>query len=419
MSSSDPSNAPPTDAQGRELLISFLLTVAPMALIFLLPATHARELPENLLIGLIVGTCLWLLLYVGAVVGTMLRVFRRRDGSPRASFGAIVVLFFVVLALAGASYLGAKPLHGVLMIMGGALPVAAIYLALSRSGRRTRGFGWLAAAGVAAVLVLMLVGPLQPRPDQLVHGDPGKHDLVVLSWNLGTGQPASTPALDSFLDGVTETILQHEADVVALQEVDGQAQLDRLLARLGPEWRGQVSGEVPRATAVLTRLPGKFFAWNKALWYGGPATVRLSVDHGRLEIASVHLPPEQASAARLQYAAWLHDTARLKTNPVLFAGDLNLDPTGFWDRWSSVFTDSPERDALSLARLASGADDVGRLGSGTAALSRRVDYILVPLAWECVDYQVLYGQKQGRMDHHPIRVRIRPARLEFALTGIR
>lgn len=146
-----------------------------------------------------------------------------------------------------------------------------------------------------------------------------------------------------------------------------------------------------------------------ALPFGGPVglTIRRSTP---VEILSVHLWPERAAAGRRAYAVWLVERSRSLTHPLLVAGDANFDPTGWWDRVSSVFTDDVVFDQRTDVLLASGlGQDAGERGPATAVFSRRLDRIFVPPEITPVEYRVLYGHRRGRMDHRPVLLRLRVA----------
>ena len=88
--------------------------------------------------------------------------------------------------------------------------------------------------------------------------------VVVGTWNVenlfsaGDFAPTSEAVYRAKLEGVAATIVDGGLDVVGLQEVGDATAFADLLARLGPDWRGALSG-FPDArgirVAVVTRLP--------------------------------------------------------------------------------------------------------------------------------------------------------------------
>src|SRR6478672_4095320 len=82
------------------------------------------------------------------------------------------------------------------------------------------------------------------------------HSLRLLTWNIGYAElEDDTRAHDKDLPAVAELILRQDADAVALQELTGNAQLNRLLGLLKGKYRGAVAqqGKGDRFEAVLVK----------------------------------------------------------------------------------------------------------------------------------------------------------------------
>lgn len=390
------------------MAVIWVLSVLPGIAIFAAPTRHQLERAENVVFGIAVGVGASLLLIVASAIASTWGAFSLGGSRSRRFIVGFTGLSVVVgLQLLLISFLLRKPFLGVVAFVGWGIPLAAMYLAFQRAfGLHGRGVALLiGCAGVAAATGLL--ARADGRPARIQFAERQEEELTVLSWNLGLGQPLSSASQVAFLPRVAETILASGADIVTLQEVASQEHLDRLLADLGPPWRGSISAQRYQVTGVVTRVPGELRCWQPNLPYGGPISITVQTESGSLEIASVHFPPEQKSRQREIYAQWLASQANDREHPVLFAGDLNVDPEGWWDRCSPMFTDSVLRDRRSLDILGHQRRDVGREAAATAALSRRLDYFFVPDSLQCIEYRVLFGKKQGRMDHHPICLRIK------------
>src|SRR5215217_4096817 len=80
--------------------------------------------------------------------------------------------------------------------------------------------------------------------------------LRLLTWNIGYAElEDDTRAHDKDLPAVAETILRHDPDAVALQELTGKPQLNMLLGLLHGKYRGAVAqqGNGDRFEAVLVK----------------------------------------------------------------------------------------------------------------------------------------------------------------------
>jgi endonuclease/exonuclease/phosphatase family metal-dependent hydrolase len=272
--------------------------------------------------------------------------------------------------------------------------------------------GWIQAALVAALAAglvgALLRAPRRPRPSRarLAVDEPG--DLVLLTWNIGQGPPDNGPSKLRQLGHVAQAIRGADADVACLQEVRDSDHLALLLEHLGSGWRGHLATtERPKVCAVLTRLPGQLASpppgYDARL--RGPAALRLEW----VEILSLHLPTHSARD-RGAVLDWVVERWRRSDRPLLAVGDFNMDPDGYWDLCTTLFTDDAALDRRSLDRLCDAGQDLGAGTAATAVPSRRLDHVVVDTALQPVSYEVLFGAARGLMDHQPVVVRLRAAR---------
>jgi endonuclease/exonuclease/phosphatase family metal-dependent hydrolase len=320
----------------------------------------------------------------------------------------LLVLLVACGFCALAALLLRKPILGLLAILGWGFPLAAAWLAHDMIWGFSRRLAIITgiACGIA-LLVVWYAAPFMPRPATVQFQESSPDDFTLLSWNIGLGQPLSYPSQREHLPAVCGVIRESQADIVCLQEVSGTEHLQLLLEGLGKEWHGHLAADGDRVPAVLTRLPATFRSPHQGLAFGGPASALVTTSRGQLEVLSLHMFPEQNAHNRETYGNWLAEYARSQAHPVLIAGDFNIDPEGWWDRVSPIFTDDLDRDLRLLTALRQLGHDCGQKASATSALSRRLEIIFVPRHLQCVEYRILHGKSQGRMDHWPIRVRLR------------
>src|SRR5215467_2225284 len=113
------------------------------------------------------------------------------------------------------------------------------------------------------LFVLMILGAVhfaQPGESAEVSSSSKvNHSLRLLTWNIGYAElEDDTRAHDKDLPAVAEVILQQDPDAVALQELTGTAQLNKLLDLLQGKYRGAVAqqGKGDRFEAVLVKDAG-------------------------------------------------------------------------------------------------------------------------------------------------------------------
>jgi len=354
---------------------------------------------------------------IGAVVGLVAAasaiaaapLVRRRFGSARPRTRAAVAATATALSVAAfVTALAAWTARPVTAFAVLALPgtlAAAACAATKSSLRRALAAVTAVAVGLGAMAGLGVPGAC---PDAVCPAERRSDDLLVLCWNCGLGNPGSFHSRPEDLPAIARTIAASEAHVACLQEV-GDAHRDALIALLGPPWRG-VSNEPGNGwgDSVLTRVGGELETRVLPDLFRGTAVARVTC-HGRsLALLSVHLSPGAASTWRLAQAESLREHARTANHAVLVAGDVNVDPRSPWDRLLGFFSDSIARDREVERVLGAIGADAGEAAAATATLSRRLDRVYVPAGWTTVEFRVLHGHKIGRMDHHPILVRIRP-----------
>src|SRR6185436_5600972 len=94
------------------------------------------------------------------------------------------------------------------------------------------------------------------EPEQPSASNKAVHSLRLLTWNIGYAElEDDTRAHDKDLPAVADVILREDPDAVALQELTGNAQLNRLLGMLHGKYHGAVAqqGRDDRFEAVLVK----------------------------------------------------------------------------------------------------------------------------------------------------------------------
>jgi len=384
---------------------AWLLAVGSMVAVMVATVRAPGEVAENTGFGILGGSYAYLVL--AAADRAAVRWGRAR--TMRAPWRALVILALASALVAVTGLLLRKPFSGLIGIVGWALPIPTIALSGRLPGRR---LGLLVAAVLGLVTLIIASAPLDGRPPAIELAEARPDDIVVLSWNLGSGSPFPMSSREDHLGAVASVILEVDADVACLQEVRGRAHLDLLLARLAerdstaPGWRGAVAVDDRRVTAIVSRLDGRFDSVDDSLQFGGPTRLVLN-DRRDIEIVSLHMRARRHSSSRRSYVDRLRRHVATTDHPVILVGDFNLDPDGFWDRASPVLSDDLDRDRGTLAALHALGRDAGAETAATAVFSRRIDRAFVPETIELVSYRVLYGRRLGRMDHRPIVIRIR------------
>lgn len=232
----------------------------------------------------------------------------------------------------------------------------------------------------------------------LVGSSDAVNSVRLLTWNIGKIYlPVDSRAADRDLDHVARVINEIDPHIVALQELKGPRQLGRLLAALGPDWRGRVPEDAyDRRPALLTRLPARFIEFKTSTGRAAQgAEVTLS-DNAQITVTSLHLDAFDPERRGRQAEEIVASAGRLGHDEVFLAGDFNFDP-------AEVMRDSADhRLYLFLtAELTDAAKDQG----GTTLISRRLDYVFYASdRVKRVRSEVLIGRRINIMDHDPLLV---------------
>ena len=259
--------------------------------------------------------------------------------------------------------------------------------------------GWWAAVALCAALTLIGVH----LANRYLHGvlvgsSDAVHSLRLLTWNIGKIYlPVDSRAADRDLDHVARVIREIDPHVVALQELKGPRQLGRLLAALGPRWRGRIPEDAyDRRPALLTRLPARFIEFKTSTGRAAQgAEVTLS-DSARVTVTSLHLDAFDPERRIRQAEEIVASARRLGLDEIFLAGDFNFDP-------AEVMRDSADHYLYLFltAELIDAAKDQG----GTTLVSRRLDYVFYGSdRIERVRSEVLIGRRINIMDHDPLLV---------------
>lgn len=392
-------------------LAMILATLATTVIFVILPSQNPEEVPENALIGLAIGAMasgitvsLWLLACL--LLHGRFAQSRRRI---RVAFVVASMSIGMIVLMGALAIWTNRPISGYLILSAPGWIASAAFASIAAMRRSPRKWALLVIAAESILIAaIALAGPPGSKPQTWRFAQSKPDDLVVMSWNCGLGNPYSRPSRAEDLPAISRAIAESNADVVCLQEV-GDEHCARLLELLGGSWRG-LSNEQGNgwSDSVITRLSADLMTITPPQLFRSTAAMKINFRGSPIEMISVHLAPGHAAGTRKEQTRSLIEYAASAGHPVLVAGDMNLDPHSFWDRVVPFFTESVKVDLQSASMLSELGLDAGSQGPSTASLSRRIDRILVPREWVIAEYQVLFGKKIGRMDHHPIVVRIRP-----------
>lgn len=263
-----------------------------------------------------------------------------------------------------------------------------------------RGLLWalalaaVAAASVAGVVTIdRVLGVSVLEPEQ-------PHLLRVLTWNIGKVYlHRESRASDADLRHVAATILEANPHLVALQELRDRAQLGRLVAALGPGWRGMLPEDVyDRRAALVVRLPSQFTPLPTSTGrVAQGALVRLPSGLS-FAVASVHLDAFDPKRRLVQAEEIVAGVQRQETEHQLIAGDFNFDT-------AVAARGSVDHDVYRFLcrELTDAAKDAGP----TTILSRRLDYVFFHShAVTGVRSRVLQDRRINIMDHDPLLVEL-------------
>ena len=264
----------------------------------------------------------------------------------------------------------------------------------------------LFAASVAAALRF---DPARSRTLLAARANEGPR-LRLLTWNVGYAElEDDTRAHTKDLKAVAETILQHDPDAVALQELTGAEQLGVLLANLRGRYRGAVAraGREDRVEAILVKdARARFEDVSAGGKYALGVTFRPRADLPEVTLVSAHADAFNA-ARRRAYTEQLTDwtDAHADGQRIFVAGDFNFE-LDTRDQ-SHFYTDSLKHDSEAYNRLLKFFRDLGREAGDTAINDRRIDYVFGPTdEAQLRRAEVLRGAAVGRMDHWPLLVEV-------------
>ncbi|HVG30552.1 MAG TPA: endonuclease/exonuclease/phosphatase family protein [Pyrinomonadaceae bacterium] len=272
----------------------------------------------------------------------------------------------------------------------------------------------IAKLTLAALCALMILVALRFEPRRgrtLLAARPPEGDaLRVMTWNIGYADlEDDTRAHTKDLKAVAETIISHDPDAVALQELTGDAQLKILLAHLRGRYRGAAAraAGADRVEAVLVKdaaarfdeVPG---GEKSAL----AATFRPRAGSPEVVLVSAHADAFSA-ARRRAYTERVVDWARARGQGrvVFVAGDFNFELRAGDE--SHLYTDNLKHDSESYSYILKFFRDLGRDAGDTAINDRRIDYVFAPAEGAALRRaEVLTGAVVGRMDHSPLLVEV-------------
>lgn len=266
---------------------------------------------------------------------------------------------------------------------------------------------------LVALCVLMICGALHfdPRRQRSLlatRTTEGPH-LRLLTWNVGYAElEDDSRAHNEDLKAVAETILAHDPDAVALQELRGEDQLKILVGYLHGKYEGSVarSGNADRVEAILVKAQKAHLESVKAgESYALAATFRLP---GAPEIILVSAHADAfRSAKRRLFTGSVVDWARTCSPAavVFIAGDFNLEVDS--KDHSHLYSDDLKNDSESYSYLLKYFRDLARDAGDTAINDRRIDYIFGPPEGISVRRAlVMRDAAVGHMDHWPLLIEV-------------
>jgi len=265
---------------------------------------------------------------------------------------------------------------------------------------------------LVTVFCSMIAGAVYFRqPHQSEWSSSSSNDAAsvrLLTWNIGYAElEDDTRAHDKDLPAVADVILREDPDAVALQELTGNAQLNKLLGLLHGKYRGAVAqqGRDDRFEAVLVKAGGAKFS---PVGAGGRFAIAASFQPRQqtpeVVLLSAHADAFNA-ARRRSYTEALVDWAQSQGSRVFIAGDFNFELKAANE--TNLYTDNVKHDSESYSHILRSFRDLGRDAGDTAINDRRIDYIFAPAKLRSVGrIEVLRNAAVGRMDHWPLLVEV-------------
>ena len=262
------------------------------------------------------------------------------------------------------------------------------------------------------IIMLGLAVRIEPVRDRSLLGTRASDGprLRLMTWNIGYADlEDDSRAHTKDLAAVADTILRHNPDAVALQELTGADQLEVLLGLLRRRYRGAVCrfGKTDRVEAVLVKDPeARFEDVAGGDKYALGATFHFAKEMPDVVLVSAHADAFNAARRRV-YTGDVVDWARTRPNNavVFVAGDFNFELRARSD--SNFFTDNLKHDSEAYSYMLRYFRDLGRDAGPTAINDRRIDYIFgLPEVALLRRAEVLRGASVGRMDHWPLLVEV-------------
>ncbi len=257
---------------------------------------------------------------------------------------------------------------------------------------------WLASVVFIALLFtsgIYLINRRLGTPGNSCHLE---HCLGIMSWNIGKLPLRwDSRAADDDLNYVASVIRGVNPHLVALQELKGPGQLGRLLAALGPGWRGAVPQDhYDRRAALLVRLPAQFFDLATSTGRTAQAAITQRLEDERFTVVSLHLDAFDAKRRLLQAEEILAGAQRLGQKEMILAGDFNLDP-------GVTAQGSEDQDLYRF--LTREMVDAAQEAGATTLISRRLDYVFYRSSRvKKVVSRILRDRRINIMDHDPLVV---------------
>lgn len=235
--------------------------------------------------------------------------------------------------------------------------------------------------------------------------------LRLMTWNIGYAEPENdSRAHTEDMELVAQTILKHDPDAVALQELTGAEQLKVLLGHLRGRYRGSVApaGDADRVEAVMVKHNHARFENVPAAAgdFAVAASFQLPTKSPEIVFISAHADAFRA-ARRRAFTGDLVDWARNRPGGaiVLIGGDFNFELNPKAE--SHLYTDNLKHDSEAYSYALKYFRDLGRDAGYTAVDDRRIDYVFGPR--ESVGLrraEVLRSAGAGQMDHWPVLIEV-------------
>ncbi|HSR69494.1 MAG TPA: endonuclease/exonuclease/phosphatase family protein [Acidobacteriota bacterium] len=269
---------------------------------------------------------------------------------------------------------------------------------------------WMEGALLLAALIFFVAGwGLRPAPVRgFAAAPPAEGVFRVMTWNVGGSADGGRPLDDELIDHVAATLRELAPHLVALQEVRSRRQAQRLVERLGQDWRVEVGGrgEAPRVALMMRggNLQARSWPGRNRLLFG---LCRPPGEQRSIAVAVLHADAFSAQERNRAVGLAMDVLERVPSLPRLLMGDLNFD-LGLGRR-QDLFSNDEHLDVESYNYLAERLRDAGEGGGSTAEPDRRLDYVFFsPEHFELLESGPLKGRRLKDMDHDPVVADLRP-----------